>query len=123
MGQAKHRPLQKRLRPVVQFGDLYRLESPYEGARASLLYTRDNTAVVFAYQVQDSTDMARQPLKLAGLDASRRYKVEEVNLPAGTASTCPQHGKTLTGASLMNDGLSLSLTKTLQSSVFVLTAE
>lgn len=39
----------KRIRPVVQFGDLYRLSSPYESRVASLMYVCGKRAVVFAW--------------------------------------------------------------------------
>lgn len=46
-----------RLRNTVQFGDLYRLLSPYETSRASLIYVEPEKkakAVLFVYQVRDA---------------------------------------------------------------------
>ena len=49
--------LYRRIRPVVQHGELHRLVSPLEGPRAALMY-RDpasGAAVVFGYQLDDDT--------------------------------------------------------------------
>lgn len=93
----------KVLRPVVQYGDLYRLSSPYEQPCASLSYVAKNKekAVVFVYQTENGKN---QPIQLKGLDPSRKYTVKELNLETKTASQLGLNGKTLTGAELMKEG-------------------
>jgi alpha-galactosidase len=73
------------LREITSRGDLYRLESPYDGPRAALNYVLPDRskAAVFVYQL---TDGERQPIKPRGLDASRRYQVRELNVAADPMS-------------------------------------
>lgn len=66
----------KQIREIIQMGDLYRLESPYTGPRASLQLTLNNRSVVFAY----ATDGApSQNLSLRALDPEASYQVREIN--------------------------------------------
>lgn len=106
----------KGIRDVVQLGEQYRLESPYAGPRSALMYTHGNRAVAFAYSL-GASDAA--PLKLKGLDASRIYRIREIDLADG------QKGleATMTGAELMNAGLPLPALGKYVSGVFELTAE
>jgi alpha-galactosidase len=105
------------LRDVVLQGDLYRLESPYDGPQAALDYvSADRThAVLFVYQLKAGD--SRNAVKPAGLDPQRRYRVHEVNLPAGTHSRLAQDGQVVDGASLMRDGLVTSCEKAFDSIV------
>ncbi len=64
----------KEIRGVVQFGDLYRLESPYDGPRSTLQYVLGDSAVVFVYSLGNSPALA---LDLKGLGAGQ-YRVSEV---------------------------------------------
>ena len=91
------------LRNIVQYGDLYRLVSPYKYPRAALSYiTEDqNKAVVFVYQTGNSGEEKIFP---KGLDPVKSYKLKELNLPAGQSSSFAFDGKTLTGEQLMNEG-------------------
>ena len=115
---------EKRLRPIVQEGDLYRLLSPYEGSRAALGYVQADKrqAVVFVFQTENDPAGTAFILKPEGLDPQKAYAVEEVNLRPGTASACTQHGKTLSGRELMDQGLALPLSGKLQSAVILLTS-
>lgn len=112
----------KSIRDVVQLGDVFRLESPYEGARASQLSVSPDRsrAVVFAWQMRDG---AASRLALQGLDASKRYSVREINLKAGQAAQIAESGRVLDGASLMKSGLGFSLSKAFESSVVELRAQ
>ena len=70
----------KRIRPVVQRGDLYRLVSPYEKPLAALMYASEakDAAAVFALGLK--IDGGRtETLKLRGLDTDARYSVREIN--------------------------------------------
>jgi alpha-galactosidase len=93
-----------RLREIVQQGDLYRLESPYESPRAALMYVSpDRTrAVLFVYQLRDH-DVCTVALR--GLNPAARYLVREVNVPSGAASHLKVHGQTIDALTLMQTGL------------------
>ena len=72
----------RRLRPVIQQGDLYRLVSPYERDYASLMYVDEakRNAVVFVYGL--SRRMQQNyvpPLHLQGLDPAKKYRLRELN--------------------------------------------
>jgi alpha-galactosidase len=104
------------LRAIVQQGDLYRLESPYDGPRACLDYvTPDRSkAVLFVYQLKDGEAGSVKP---RGLDPARKYQVRELNLPAGAVSTMAENGETADGAALMKDGIQPSCRQANQSAV------
>jgi alpha-galactosidase len=91
------------LRPVVQYGDLYRLVSPYEESAAALSYVmpEGERAVVFVYQVAEGRCPA---VKLKGLDREAKYRVTELNLASGQRSTLAIDGKRVSGARLMDKG-------------------
>lgn len=105
----------KGIRDVVQLGDQYRLESPYDGPRSALMSVRGDRAVVFAYSLGDAPS---KPLKLKGLDAAKSYAIKEVNLAEGKSGL----SVTLTGQQLMEEGLPLSAYAKYTSSVFELQA-
>lgn len=106
----------QRLREIVQQGDLYRLESPYEFPRAALMYVSpDRTrAVLFVYQLRNGDP---QPVTLRGLDPAARYLVREVNLPSGAASQLKVHGQTVDAATLLQTGLTPPCRNQFESSV------
>ncbi|HWC60866.1 MAG TPA: alpha-galactosidase [Verrucomicrobiae bacterium] len=110
-----------RVRDVVEQGDLYRLESPYQSPRAVLNYvTTDRTkAILFVYQLKSADASAVKPL---GLDPQREYRIQEINLPSGAKSHLAADGKTLSGAALMRDGIIPAASKELDSSVIELVA-
>lgn len=101
-----------RLRNVVQFGDLYRLMSPYENARASLMYVepgKKSKAVLFIYQVKDSEDAC--VIRPEGLNPGKQYRVEEVNIDSPEKAACRENGKILSGKELMGNGLTFTCKK------------
>ncbi len=106
----------KSLRAIVQHGDLYRLSSPYENPCASLSYVSQDKAkaVVFVYQVEDGKN---GKIKLKGLDASKNYTVQELNLEAGKVSAFGMNGKSVSGAELMSEGIIPSCKNQLESMV------
>jgi alpha-galactosidase len=108
----------KRLNDVIWFGDLYRLESPYESNRAVLMYVNDakTKSVLFNYMLSTRYKEIFNKVKLQGLDAAKRYKVEETNLMEGSKSTFPDNGKTFSGDYLMTVGLTLITKPTPQTS-------
>ena len=77
--------LYKKIRATVQFGNLYRLESPFEGDFASCMYTDDRRAVLFVYQLCKQSNGEERRILLRGLkkDAvyvcrGRKYSGEEL---------------------------------------------
>ena len=108
--------------PVVQFGDLYRLENPHAGPRSALNYVSadKSRAVIFVLQTADGN---AAPVKPAGIDPGKRYRVAELNLLKGAPSRLPQQGKTLDGAVLMRDGITPACSKACDSFVAELVAE
>jgi alpha-galactosidase len=111
----------KSVRDVVEQGDLYRLESPYENPRAALNYVSldRSRAVLFVYQLKAAESTAVKPL---GLEPQRDYRVQEINLPAGTKSQFSKNGATISGAVLMRDGIVPPCSKELDSAVIELVA-
>jgi alpha-galactosidase len=111
----------KSVRDVVEQGDLYRLESPYQGPRAALNYvSADRSRVVlFVYQLKAGDAAAVKPL---GLDAQRDYRVQEINVAAGAKSQLAADGKAINGSTLMRDGIVPPCTKEFDSSVIELVA-
>ncbi|GAA4300910.1 alpha-galactosidase [Compostibacter hankyongensis] len=101
----------KRLEDVIWYGDLYRLVSPYQGHRAALMYANEarDHAVLFGYAMHMTRWDVNSPVRLQGLDPDRQYLVQEINLPEGKKSSCPESGRVITGKDLMEQGLHLPL--------------
>ena len=98
----------KRIRPVIQFGDLYRLHSPYAGDNlASEMYVSADKqkAVFFWWKLETFKNQHLPRVRMAGLDANRMYKVHELNRIDDTPLSC--EGKTYSGAYLMSHGLEM----------------
>lgn len=115
-----------RISPVIWRGDQYRLESPYDGNRAVLLYVSENKskAILFNYHLSSRRKDIFDRVKLQGLDPNKKYRFKEINLFPETKSAQPDNEKLFTGDYLMNIGLNLSPRPTaLISNVFELTEE
>ncbi|MDR2119987.1 MAG: alpha-galactosidase [Tannerella sp.] len=99
----------KRLSPVIGEGDLYRLHSPLESDHAAMLYSNEDRthAVLFAFDVHPQYGENILPLRLKGLDPDKKYRLEEICLPAGGGSRLQCHGKTYTGDYLMKVGVTV----------------
>lgn len=101
----------KKVRPVIQFGDLYRLHSPYKGDNvASQMYVSADKkeAVFFWWKLETFKNQHFPRIKMAGLDANRMYKVHELNRIDKKPLPC--EGKTYSGAFLMQTGLEMPYT-------------
>lgn len=112
----------KDIRPVVQFGDLYRLVSPYDKKGvASLMYTtpQKDRAVFFAYKLDHYINQLIPPFRLAGLNESKLYQIRELNVPAGE-NPCHLNGKIVSGKLLMSVGLEVPLGREYASRIFEL---
>ena len=104
----------KRIRPVVQFGDLYRLSSPYESRVASLMYVCGKRAVVFAWLMDKWLADSPPPLRLKGLNPAARYLVREINMNEDGSLT-NVHEQVLGGDFLMDAGIRIRWKKAFQS--------
>ena len=98
----------KQIRPIVQFGDIYRLVSPYDKqGLASLMYVNEqkSKSVFFWWKTESFQNEHLPRVKMAGLDASKNYKVHELNRI--DLKPMDIEGKTFSGAYLMNHGLEM----------------
>ena len=98
----------KEIRPVVQFGDIYRLLSPYDrlGA-ASMMYVSEakDKAVFYWWKTESFQNEHLPRVKMAGLQSDKLYKVHELNQIDNTPLDV--EGKVFSGEYLMNNGLEL----------------
>lgn len=98
----------KEIRPTVQFGDIYRLVSPYENkGLASMMYcAKDKSEAVFYWwRLDNFYDTHLQRVKMAGLDPDRMYTVQELDRVGQRPLSF--EGKSFSGAFLMSTGLEL----------------
>jgi alpha-galactosidase len=86
----------KRVRDVVQEGDLFRLEAARASGRTALQYVRGPRSVVFAFGPVERFDEPVLRLRLRGLDPAARYAVSGHDAPLG-------------GGALMGLGLDVEL--------------
>ena len=98
----------KTIRPIVQFGDIYRLISPYDRLGvASLMYTspEKDKAAFYWWKTETFVNQHIPRVKMAGLNPEKRYRIHELNRIDNTPLTF--EGKTFSGAFLMNNGLEI----------------
>ena len=110
----------KRLRPIVQTGNLYRLISPYENKGvSSLMYVDDpkDQAVLFVYKIVNYCDQPLPRLRLAGLNPEKTYTLHERNIRVNQKA-CSLDGKQFTGRFLMDVGIEIPLWEDYASRVF-----
>jgi len=114
-----------RLKEVILNGDLYRLLSPYESNHTALMHVNStqSKAIVYAYDINPRFQEKLFPVKLQGLDASKSYKITEINLMPGASSHLDANGKSYTGDYLMKVGLNLLSSDSLTSHIIELTAQ
>ncbi|MCX7951282.1 MAG: alpha-galactosidase [Clostridiales bacterium] len=86
----------KEVRNVIQFGDFYRIISPFETNEASWIFvSKDkNEAIAFYFKVLGEANAPLKILKLKGLDENKNYEIIET-------------GKVFGGDELMNGGISI----------------
>jgi alpha-galactosidase len=115
----------KGISDLVWYGNLYRLASPYEGNRAVLMYSNNDKtkAVLFSYTLNTRFGENFNLVKLRGLDESKNYKVQEINLFPDTKSKFSFQGKVFSGDYLMKVGLNVSGSGALSSSVIEITQQ
>ena len=98
----------KQIRPIVQFGDIYRLVSPYDHqGLASMMYVSEqkDKAVFYWWKTESFQNEHLPRVKMAGLDPDRLYKVHELNRIDLQPLDC--EGKSYSGAYLMSHGLEM----------------
>lgn len=99
----------KGIRPIVQFGDLYRLISPYENKGvASLMYVapEKDQAVFYAYKMNHFINMTIPNVKMNGLDPQKKYQLIDLT-PLSKNKPCSLHNKIISGKILMEKGIAL----------------
>ena len=98
----------KRIRPIVQQGELYKLISPTEGSReyAALNYVNSDKskAVVMIYRLLYSYGMPHCIVRLQGLDPEQRYRIREV-APEKESEKLAIEGAVVSGRLLMDEGI------------------
>jgi alpha-galactosidase len=114
-----------RLKDVILNGDFYRLVSPYETNHTAVLHVakRQNKAILYAYDLNPRYGEKLLPVKMEGLDASKTYKVEEINLLPGSRSRLAGNGKSYTGDYLMKVGLHVFTTSQTSSRIVEITQQ
>lgn len=101
----------KQIRPIVQFGDIYRLVSPYDKLGvASLMYTSEakDKAVFYWWKTETFVNQHLPRVKMAGLDRTKTYRVHELDRIDN--NPLKFEGKAFSGAFLMDTGLEIPYT-------------
>ncbi len=109
------------VKEVVQFGDLYRLLSPYESNRVAMMYALENQsrAVVYSFLKKKEINGNRQVLYLKGLNPDKQYRLHELNkIPNRWSRFDSLEGKVYSGAYLMKYGVSFYMSEEYESLVF-----
>ena len=98
----------KRIRPIVQFGDIYRIVSPYDNhGFASMMHVAPDkhAAVFYWWRISNFQDDHFSTARFAGLDPDRMYKVTELN--SIDRRPLAFEGKSFSGRFLMENGLNI----------------
>lgn len=112
----------KKIRPVIQQGDLYRLISPYDDKGVSSLMfctPQKNRAVFFAYKLQHYCNQIIPRFRMDGLKADKQYRITELNRE--DPHPLALEGKVFSGRMLMEQGVELPLQHEYASRVLELT--
>jgi alpha-galactosidase len=113
--------LYKKIRPLVQQGNLYKLVSPFENNSCALQYnsTDNNSSVVFCYNMAEYlpgsqvSGRGSHVLKLKGLDPSKQYRLQK-------ADDEKDKGSVYSGDVLINIGIDWPVKKSFESGIFTL---
>jgi alpha-galactosidase len=92
----------KEMRQLIQFGDFYRLLSPFEGNYTAWMYISEDKkkAAVFIYKILSVPNDVLFRFKLAGLNPNYKYIIN-------ISDNVMEAGMDLSGEQLMNYGLNL----------------
>ncbi|RYY35974.1 MAG: alpha-galactosidase, partial [Sphingobacteriaceae bacterium] len=78
------------LKSIIWQGDQYRLADPRKNSVASIMYVNEakTGGVIFNYLVNNRYgEGSKLPIRLKGLDATKKYTIKEINLYPGTNSS------------------------------------
>lgn len=115
----------KTIRPIVQFGDLYRLVSPYgkHGWASHMYVSKDKKqSVFFAYSLKYHGRTTYLETKLKGLDPGKNYRITELNVKPGNSSFSG-NGQVFSGDYLMKAGINLNIGNPFDSTVLLISQE
>ncbi|MCQ2138772.1 MAG: alpha-galactosidase [Bacteroidales bacterium] len=101
----------KMIRPIVQFGDIYRLVSPYDDhGFASMMHVASDKqkAVFYWWKIANFYDEHFPRVRMAGLDPEKQYTIKELNRI--DLKPLPYEGKSFSGKFLMENGLEIPAT-------------
>lgn len=98
----------KGFKDIVWHGSQYRLVNPHQNDMAAIMYVNadKSKAIVFNYLVNYRPQLTtgEQPVKLNGLDADKKYRIQETNLYPNTSSWI-NSGTVYSGDFLMKVGI------------------
>jgi alpha-galactosidase len=109
-------------REIIQFGDLYRLNSPYDSdgfAAISYVTAEKDKAIIMAYCHDFHRRDERSVIRLQGLEDNAVYKITELNSRVNR-NKVNETGKGISGSILMNRGLMFDMKKPYESVVLKL---
>ena len=112
------------LENTIWQGDQYRLQDPYEHDAASTLFVNKSgkEAVLFTFLTHNRYESGtRKPIKLKGLDASKNYHIEEINIYPGNNPSFKSDS--YSGDFLMKIGVNPNVQGSQPSVILKLTAE
>jgi alpha-galactosidase len=109
-----------RIKDIIWHGDLFRLISPYEENRASLMYVNSDKskAVLFAYTLNTRTGETFNRIRLQGLDPAKTYKLQELNVSNEGRRGMSESGRSYSGDYLMKIGVVIGSGSPLTSAVY-----
>ena len=92
---------------VIWYGDLYRLQSPYEKPFACFQFVdqAQDRSIVFSYLIEKrfQINYSIEPVLFKGLDPEKKYRIREINLYPGQRSPVSE-SKSYSGEFLMKVG-------------------
>ena len=112
----------KKYREIIQFGDFYRLQSPYENNYAAWMSVSEDkkTAVVGSYKIFNEPNCPFKRVKLEGLDPNTEYSVNGGEIHSG--SELMNIGLVTTDSSSGEWKEGMEMTGDFYSKIFVLSA-
>ena len=114
-----------RLKPLILDGDLYRLVSPHGSTHAAVMHIDKGKekALLYSYDLYPRSQDKLYPIKLRGLDPTKRYRVKEINLMPNSNSNLQEQDKVYSGDYLMKLGLWAFTNSRMNSRIIEITAE
>ncbi|CAF1050117.1 unnamed protein product [Adineta steineri] len=98
-----------RIKHIIWYGDLFRLVSPYRSGSdiASLMYVNENQsqAIWFTYLINNRYRAgSNRPILLKGLDPTKTYKIQEINIYPDTNNSTIINENNVSGDYLLTCG-------------------